>query len=200
MKRIFFAAAVVCSISLWSCDNDQDNHELTPYEQEIFELDKLIASQSDFDEAALIADLTSGTMITKKNYYYSSEGPLGDLYINGGAIDEKIIFFENGTGKDYYTSCIPGDTYHCSNFTWRYDSSTGSLITHRQGYDMAGIYYDECSAKVLYYNSEDHFLILEGSFFCVYRRDDIVFKTRMTFEIDPDPATREYAMGLCDNE
>jgi len=203
MKRIFFAVAAICSMSLWSCDNDLDNNELTPVEQEMLKLDEMIASQSGFDEAALLADLTNGTMIWKKIYYYSSEGSLVDEDMDGDARNQGSVFFEDGTGADYWFLGPNFPDPVCKDFTWRYDSSISSLITHDPGYSMTYdgeyIYYDECSAKVLYYNSEDHCLILEGALFNTPFLGNTA-KARMVYYIDLDPATRERVLELCDNE
>ncbi len=198
MKRIFLLAAALGCISLYSCDNDQDLSDLTPFELEVLELNNLIASQSNFDEEALLDDLCRGTM--KMTSHYNVE--------NGEVVEFKwpagfnvpclqTLFFADGTCRECYTEHTVGiggnpsvieDTYY--ECDWRYDSDTRSIIMHYNNYltsvDGERIYFDDTATKVLYYNTETHRLILEGHIYS-YRR----YVIRMSGYIDVDPAERE---------
>ena len=214
MKRILFFAAALCSVLLCSCDNDNDAVELSPIELEIMELEELIASQTEIDEEALVADLCRGTVTVCSRYSYDN-GVVEELelpYFDGYYIAE--IFFADGTALSYsYTYALGPGRYTCRPFYWRYDSETQSLITKVDGYFYAPvedqkIEYEELSAKVRYYNTEDHRLILDGKYIeygymFTHTEDGYVHSsrdTRLLCHIDIDPAERERVLGLCDDQ
>ncbi len=191
MKRIFLLAAALCCISLYSCDNEQDLDNLSPIELEILELDNLIASQSGFDEEALLADLNRGTM-KMDSFYMKYNGKFEDLDLCGGSCPGvRTVFFNDGTCRDCFSYVpledgIPSGitSYSYDKYDWQYDSDTQSIITWGPYYNYLDQY--EGSAKVLYYNAESHRLILEGHMFTFDQ-----YITRMSGYIDVDPAERE---------
>ncbi|MDE6139778.1 MAG: hypothetical protein K2F95_02370 [Alistipes sp.] len=207
MKRLLLLAVAMCCISLYSCDNDKDLSDLSPFELEVLELDNLIASQSGFDEDALIADLCKGTM--KMTSHYNVENGEVKQFVSPSGFSRPCIqtlFFENGTCRECFTALTIGigdnpsikeDTYY--ECDWRYDSDTRSIIMHYNNYlttvDGERIYFDDTSTKVLYYNTETHRLILEGHIYS-YRR----YIIRMSGYIDVDPAERERIIEKYCNE
>ena len=197
MKRLLLAAAMCC-ISLVSCDNEPDFSDLSPLEWEILELDNLIASQSGFDEEALIADLTRGTMKIN-SHYILFDGSFDKCIIAGQYPGALSLFFDNGICKDCYNyiknnpdpnangDLITGSSY--SEYDWKYDSDTYSIITY------SPFIGKETSAKILYYNTEDHRLILEGTIFMLHNGT-----FRLSGYIDVDPAERERIIEKYCNE
>ena len=189
MKRLLLLAAAMCCISLVSCDNEMDSNELSPFELEVLELDNLIASQSGFDEEALIADLCNGTMKMQRWYEYNDDNISEIRLVGGHCAGDIVIFFTEGICFDCYISDLMPDmkSYPCNaQFSWRYDPTTKSLITKQQDDNI----YSEGSAKVLYYNTEDHRLIIEGDFMHL----ESILKlerVRISGYIDVDPAERE---------
>lgn len=187
MKRIFLLAAALGCMSLYSCNNEQDLDNLSPIELEILELDNLIASQSGFDEEALLADLNRGTM-KMDSFYIKYNGKFDELLLDGGHYPGvKTLFFDDGTCRDCFSYNEIGSlytiyTYH--KYDWQYDSDTRSIITW-------GPYYNHLDqsegsvAKVLYYNAENHRLILEGHIFFLNQ-----YINRISGYIDVDPAER----------
>ena len=190
MKRILLLVAAMCCISLVSCDNEQDLSDLSPVELEILELDNLIASQSGFDEQTLLADLLKGTMKMQHWYEYWNDGEITQNSMLGGPYPATLaIFFEDGTCWDcysyWYSSSQPNPMHEPihEQFTWEYDTATHSLIARNQ-------YKQETIAKVLYYNTEDHRLIIEG-YFMYFESMWKLEKVRISGYIDIDPAERE---------
>lgn len=197
MKRIFLLAAALCCMLLYSCDNEQDLGNLSPIELEILELDNLIASQSSLDEDALLADLCRGTM-KMTSHYIKENGTFDELLLDGGRCPcIQTIFFEDGTCRDCYSYNPIGeggyplgreDSY--TKYDWKYDSDTRSIITKVLYYMISPegepIYFNDSSMKILYYNTENHSLILEGQ---IFEYDSEVI--RMSGYIDVDPAERE---------
>ena len=207
LASIAMLAAAMCCMSLTACDNDNDSDKLSPVESEILELDELIASQPELDEEAFIADLLKGTM-KMTSHYIMNNGKFEELLVDGGTIPcVQTVFLEDGTCRDCHTINPIGengapsgwiDTY--SEYDWRYDGDTRSVITHA-AYDITSaegepIYYDESSMKVLYYNTDNNRLILEGSVF-----EHVSETIRMSGYIDIDAAERERILEkYCDNK
>ena len=193
MKRILLLAAAMCCISLVSCDNEQDLGKLSTEDLEILEMDELISSQSGFDETALISDLTRGTMKISSRYQYR-DGKISMYSIDGmHLVAATTVFFDDGTCWDCFVSWSSNAIHNL--FTWRYDHSTLSLIT--QDADHC---YDECSAKVLYYNTENHYLIIEGNIANILSPQSKIEKVRLSGYIDVDPAERERIIEKYCNE
>ncbi len=188
MKRIFLLAAALGCISLYSCDNEQDLDNLSPEELEIIDMNNLIVSQSGFNEEALLTDLKRGTMKMKSWYQYNN-GSLSRLFLVGGHLAGGIaIFFDEGICFDCYDSDWFPETgsYPCrEQFSWQYNPATQSFITQHSNNN-----YSECSAKILYYNTEDHRLIIEGDMFNLISTWKLE-KVRISGYIDVDPAERE---------
>ena len=196
----------MCCISLVSCDNEMDSNELSPVELEILEMDNLIASQSGFDEEALIADLKRGTMKMTSTYFfiYGGYADPTTLGINGGRyIRAQIVLFMDKTCRDCFAAYIPKrDIYR--EYDWVYDTETRSITTHTSRYsityDGQYEYKEDCSAKVLYYNAENHRLILEGDMFNMAVAAWGIERVRMSGYIDVDPAERERILEKYCNE
>ncbi|MDE6862342.1 MAG: hypothetical protein K2J31_06365, partial [Alistipes sp.] len=197
MKRLLLLAAAMCCISLVSCDNEQDLGKFSPEDLEILEMNELISSQSGFDEEALVADLLNGTMKMTAHYLMIDGKAEKAIPMGGPSPCIQTLFFEDGTCKDCRTINPIGengtpsgwiDTY--AEYDWRYDSSSHSIITHDTSYgisyDGTILYHDECRIKVLYYNTDNHRLILEGH---IFNLDAHII--RMTGYIDIDPAECE---------
>lgn len=207
LASISMLAVAMCCMSLTACDNDNDSDKLSPVELEILELDELIASQPELDEEAFIADLLKGTM-KMTSHYIMNNGKFEELLVDGGTIPcVQTVFFEDGTCRDCHTINPIGengapsdwiDTY--SEYDWRYDGDTRSVITHA-AYDITSaegepIYYDESPMKVLYYNTDNNRLILEGSVF-----EHVSETIRMSGYIDIDAAERERILEkYCDSK
>ena len=192
MKRIFLLAAALCCISLYSCDNEQDLDNLSPIELEILELDNLIASQSGFDEEALIADLKRGVMEASSTYEYYNDGTVDQCSIVGAHYaGQTVVFFEDDTCWDCFSywysssSSTPLDEPVHVQYTWRYDPETQSLVTEDR-YNNIG----DSVAKIVYYNAENHRLIIEGNIFGFISPKWDIEKMRMSCLIDVDPAKR----------
>lgn len=64
---------------------------------------------------------------------------------------------------------------------------TSYAITYEGEYK----YYDECSAKVLYYNAENHRLILEGDMFNRAHKPWNIERLFMSGYVDIDSASRQ---------
>ena len=202
MKRILFFAAALCSMSLCSCDNDNEAVELSPLEMELFELDQLINSQSGFDEKTLLADLQSGTLHIDYEYRFFADGRLETDTPRGGlgTIQLGQVFCNNG--KCYQVVYDVDDSkYHAYPHDWSYDSATCSITTkwnsYRITYEGEYEYFDECTAKVLYYNAENHRLILDGDIFNKVRYLWGHARNRFSCHIDMDASAREELLGHC---
>ena len=205
MKRLLLLAAAMCCISLVSCENEQDLGKLSPEDLEILEMNELISSQSGFDEETLLADLLKGTMKIS-SWYEQRNGNWSTFLLEGGAYPcSNTLFFEDGTCKDCHTINPIGengtpsgwiDTY--AEYDWRYDSATQSIITKATYYIISPegepVYFEECAMKILYYNTTDHRVILEGLVFEGY------YELRMSGYIDVDPAERERIIEKYCNE
>lgn len=200
MKRILLLAVALCSMSLFSCDNDQDQIELSPEELEIIKLEELIASQTDFDEDALIADLCKGSLKTDSEYYYKDGHFENERPISDGRVIARI-FFADGTCRACCCVYPTGKLeYIYSPYYWRYDSATRSIITKYKYGDFnedGELIYPEHSEKVLYYDAETHRLILEEEF-----GDDRRYyeKVRSSCYIDVDESERTRILELCSSE
>ena len=164
MKRILLFSAALCCISLWSCNNDQGN--LSPEELEIIKLNELIASQSGFDEEALIKDLLNGVFISKTTFLYRNGKCIAsslDLWCGVSPLPQPVVFFKDGTCKmgslDPITLPELEDSTSIEvECTWRYDSTTRSIITDMAIVGTELIY--TYTAKILYY--KDHIIVWEG--------------------------------------
>ncbi len=202
MKRILFFAAALCCMSLYSCDNDNEAVELSPLEMELFELDQLINSQSGFDEETLLADLQSGTLHIDYEYRFFADGRLDDAIPMGGSAIRQLgkVFCNNGKCYqivyDVYNS-----EHHAYSHDWSYDSATCSITTKWNGYRITYegeyVYFDECTAKVLYYNAEDHKLILDGDIFNKVFHKRGHARNRFLCHIDMDASAREELLSHC---
>jgi len=178
MKRALLLVAI-CLAGLQACDNNEQE-QLTPQEQELMEINNLIASQtvSGFDEQALLNDLKNGIMIPVSKYQLYPNGELCLYYpLDCVYRPTTMAFFDDGTCQEFYAcnpvACkeiVPDDEtiypdYFCychNDYTWEYNPATKSLLTQN-------IYYKNSpsSAKVMYYDSVTHKLIIKGNL-CTY--------------------------------
>ena len=107
MKRVLLLVAI-CLAGLQACDNNEQE-QLTPQEQELMEINNLIASQtvSGFDEQALLNDLKNGIMIPVSKYQLYPNGELCLYYpLDHVYRPAPMAFFDDGTCQEFY-ACDP---------------------------------------------------------------------------------------------